>query len=308
MAGKNIKKTKVAPKTKVKNWYRLKEQRLQEENQKLLVKAKDRLRKYNQRYGTNYKISVDVNLKDPDLHTTLEKITTKNIKVKSKEIENLIKEVQGVEVNGINLTKEEYKTMRELERKANRLRGPRDDGSKYYKPYFASKEGYKRYIKELESRSTMKGYLEGIKRGLQTFKENIIDHLNDLIDAETDIDRYNELIELKNWVENNVNTYSRLDRLYKLFMKYGYTAEQMARIFFDSYKPNRKFLHGEDVTFINILNIAKTGKGTVTRRKEDSTTGKVTTVTETVTPKGYGWKTPQKIKAGSLEDLYPLSI
>lgn len=250
------KKTK-GIKTKVVNWARLSEARVVEENQRLLTQARDRVRKYNKKYGTNYKVNLPngSKLTDRDLHTLLEQITTKNIKKieADRTPSSALNIIPAYSINGVLLTREEYQNMKKLQAKANRLRGKNFDGGDYYKPYFNSYAGYKRYIETLEKRSTMEGYLTGIARGLQVFKANVIDHLNDLMTITTDADKHAEIKDVYDYVDKVLNTYSRVDKLYKFLKSKGYTGEQMARLFFDS-DPNRnQWQYGEDEEIIKYI-------------------------------------------------------
>ena len=278
-----ITKTPPAPKGKKLSAKKLAEQHLKiekqvvEENRRLLIQARDRIRKYNTRFGTDYKINeAGFNLKDPELYKKLSVFTTKNIKAgKVKVGEDLI---PWRMVNGIELTKEEYRRMQALENKANRIRNDalRDivkreynkglinqeeyrqalkniNANKYYNNrYFASHRGYERYIKVLEENATREGYMQNIFHGLQTFKQNVLNHLDDLITIETDADKIAEYKKLFDEFNNNYNTYSRLEKAYNYF-KAKYTPEQMARLFFDSDPTRNKFLFGEDIPFINTL-------------------------------------------------------
>lgn len=278
-----ITKTKPAPKPRKTSAKRLAEQsakiekQVVEENRRLLIQARDRVRKYNTRFGTDYKINeTGFNLKDPDLYKKLNIYTTKNIKSGAVKIgEDLI---PWRMVNGIELTKEEYKQMQALENKANRIRtnALRDivkqeykkglisqeeyrqalkniNANKYYNNrYFASHRGYERYMKVLEENSTREGYMKNIYHGLQTFKQNVLNHLDDLILIETDADKKAEYNALYDEFNKNYNTYSRLEKAYNYF-KAKYTPEQMARLFFDSDPTRNKFLFGEDIPFINTL-------------------------------------------------------
>ena len=250
------KKTK-GTKTKTLNWKRLSEARVVEENQKLLVQARDRVRKYNKKYGTNYKVNLPAGTKltDRELHGILEQITTKNIKKieAEKAPTSTLNIIPAYSINGVLLTRDEYKEMQSLQKKANRLRGKNFDGGDYYKPYFNSYAGYKRYIETLEKRSTMEGYLTGIARGLQVFKANVIDHLNDLMTITTNADKHAEIKDVYDYVDKVLNTYSRVDKLYKFLKSKGYTGEQMARLFFDS-DPNRnQWQYGEDEEIIKYI-------------------------------------------------------
>lgn len=249
---------KTTTKTKTLNWPRLSEARVIQENQKLLVQARDRVRKYNKKYGTDYKINLPngAKLTDRDLHTVLEQITTKNIKKieadKTKPLSDInIK--QHYSVNGVELTREQYLEMRDLQKKANALRGKTFDGKDYYKPYFTNIKGYQKYVARLRKVSTKAGYLQSIARGLQTFKASLLDHLEDIRNITTDADKLKEVVQIILWVESMCNTYTRLDRLYKFFKNAGYTGEQMARMFFDSDTDRNKWELGEDEEILALL-------------------------------------------------------
>lgn len=250
------KKTK-GTKTKTLNWKRLSEARVVEENQKLLLQARDRVRKYNKKYGTNYKVNLPAGTKltDRELHGILEQITTKNIKKieAEKAPSSTLNIIPAYSINGVLLTRDEYKEMQSLQKKANRLRGKNFDGGDYYKPYFNSYAGYVRYMDRLKKVSTQAGYLAGIARGLQTFKASVLDHLDDLDAITTDPTKSAELKELYLYIHNVLNTYSRLDKLYKWFKQNGYTGEQMARLFFDSDPSRNQWELGEDEEIIELL-------------------------------------------------------
>lgn len=240
---------------KVINYEKLKLENLIIENKKLIIKKKDILRKFNQRYGTAYVLDTStLDLKDPTLYKKLAKISTKELKgagaVELKE-EQVIKPKYSV--HGVELTADEYREMKELEAKANKLRGRRFDGDKYYTGYFTSYKGYQRYMDILRSVSTREGYLEGIKTGLITFKTNVESHMEDIIATTTDADELKERQELLDWVNTYWDTYSRLDKAYKFVKASGYTAEHMARIFFDSDPKRNKLLYGEDIQLIKVL-------------------------------------------------------
>lgn len=250
------KKTK-GTKTKTLDWSRMGENRISIENQKLLVQARDRVRKYNKKYGTNYKVNLPQgsSLKDPNLHVILEQITTKNIKkIEAEKVPtSTLNIIPAYSINGVLLTRDEYKEMQSLQKKANRLRGKNFDGGDYYKPYFNSYAGYKRYMDRLKKVSTQAGYLTGIARGLQVFKASVLDHLDDLDAITTDTAKSAELKDLYLYVHNVLNTYSRLDKLYKWFKQNGYTGEKMARLFFDSDPVRNQWELGEDEEIIKLL-------------------------------------------------------
>lgn len=254
------------------------EAKLTLENKALIIKKKDILRKYNEKYGTSYKLDVStLNLKDVDLHKKLEGITTKNLK--GKNTEQVYSDTAKIvapkySINGVVLSADAYKEMKELEAKANKLRG-----YKHYKGYFTTARGYSEYIKVLRKVSTQEGYLEGIKNGLLTFLANTQDHLAQLIDIEHDADKIAEYKELADWIDSYWDTYARLDKAYKFFKSKGYTAEQMARLFFDSDDKRRQFNAGEDITFITILKEIR---------------------------KRYGWKSAGRIT--NLELKYPMTF
>lgn len=267
-------RTAKTTKNKTIPWHRLYGESLKHENQRVLRQTRDRIRKYNEKYGTNYVLpSKGIDLYDPNLHIKLEAITTKSIKAGVTDVLG-----KRYTVNAVELSKDEWQEMRNLERKANRLKGPRQDGSPYYKPYFESKAGYNRYIKTLRERSTMQGYLEGIKHGLQVFKTNLIYHVEDLMSrttlSEEDKEDLNQIYEFCN---TSLNTYSRLDKLYKFVKSKGYTGDMMAKIFFDSNLPT--MLEGEDVKFIQIMKEAM---------------------------KHFGWAGPGRLT--QLEKAYPIDI
>ena len=243
--------------TKALDWSRLGEARVVQENQKLLIQARDRVRKYNKKYGTNYKVNLPsgAKLTDPTLHNILEQITTKNIKKieADKTPSSALNIIPAYSINGVVLSREEYKQMQALQRKANRLRGKNFDGRDYYKPYFNTYAGYQRYMARLEKVSTMEGYLSGIARGLQTFKASILDHLDDLRTITTNTDKLKELNEVYDYVHDVLNTYSRLDKLYKWFKANNYTGEQIARLFFDSEPSRNQWELGEDEDIIRLI-------------------------------------------------------
>ena len=242
-------------KTKTLNWERLSDLRVQQENQKLLIQARDRVRKYNKKYGTDYKVKLPQGktLHDRDLYKTLQQITTKNIKKIDSDKVVLSGVAQAYTVNGVMLTRTEYKQMQELQRKANRLRGKSFDGTDYYKPYFTTYKGYKTYMARLERVNTKEGYLKSIARGLQTFKASLLDHLDDVKNATGASDKRAEIQTLIDWVDTYVNTYTRLDALYKYLKNAGYTGEQMARMFFDSDPSRNAWELGEDTQIIKLL-------------------------------------------------------
>ncbi len=242
---------------KVINYEKLSLDRLIVENKKLIIKKKDILRKFNQRYGTSYKLdTTTLDLKDPTLYKKLANISTKQLKGKGDI--DVAEGTSGVvipkySVHGVVLSADEYREMKELEAKANKLRGRRFDGGKYYTSYFTSYKGYQRYMEVLRKVSTREGYLEGIKTGLLTFKQNVISHLWDIVNTTTDADEYKEREDLLNWVDTYWDTYSRLDKAYKFVKASGYTAEQMARIFFDSDPKRSNLMYGEDTQLIEVL-------------------------------------------------------
>lgn len=237
----------------------VKQANLIKENQALFIKAKDRLRKYNKRYGTTYKINEkSIDLTDPGLGEKLALITTANIK---KGVMDKMPVIERYEINGIRLSKEEYQEMMQLQKKANRIRGKREDGSDYYTPFFQTKQGYYRYIEVLKGMQTRQQYLSHMVWQLQTFKQNLLNHLDDLLSLAKDENDAQEINELYDWCSGVLNTYSRLDKLYKYLLKNGYTGEQMSRLFFDSDPDRRKFAHGEDVTFLTLLKNFKKSSG-----------------------------------------------
>lgn len=242
---------------KIINYEKLSLDRLIVENKKLIIKKKDILRKFNQRYGTSYKLdTATLDLKDPTLYKKLANISTKELKGKGDI--DVAEGTSGVvipkySVHGVVLSADEYREMKELEAKANKLRGKRFDGGKYYTSYFTSYKGYQRYMEVLRKVSTREGYLEGIKTGLLTFKLNVISHLWDIVNTTTDADEQKEREDLLNWVDTYWDTYSRLDKAYKFVKASGYTAEQMARIFFDSDPKRSNLMYGEDTQLIEVL-------------------------------------------------------